>query len=59
MFVLVYIRGETSLEGTVLDERRNFKAAVRRQREREWQREKQREGEKARVRKTIFISDFL
>lgn len=59
MFVLVYIRGETSLERTVLDERRNFKAAVHRQRKRECQREKQREGEKTRVKKKIVISDFL
>lgn len=59
MFVLVYIRGETSLEGTVLDERRNFKAAVHRQRGKEWQREKQRKGEEARVKKKILISDFL
>lgn len=59
MFVLVYIRGETSLEGTVLDERRNFKAVVHRQRGKEWQREKQREGEEARVKKKILISDFL
>lgn len=43
----------------MLDERRNFKAAVHRQRKREWQREKQREGEKARVKKKILISDFL